>query len=397
MSDLSRQLLFTDVPIMAKKGRLMDIEPTTDDKVWSVAAINFCTEDIVETSCHINIHDRCDSNDEFPCSITNENGEDLNSLLISQSFAKLVDTSTTEKNLRSSESIDSETFSKLRFNPDDLCDVADYKGLFELTKVNKEIDKQTVSLPSSKKWNELYDEMQLKRDSTDDKRTISTSTSIYEEISSDSIIDRIKSSFEQFRLDICTRCSVCEIMMIFDPINVVIAPENAEYSNKYKEMMSYLQKAAPCLKPLNVFEEDSKCIAYSREDKLWKRAMIIEEKLDSSNEIAIVFVDSLQISSINAADIRAFPEKELFMLPLKYIEAQLYKLKPNRRLRPPDVANELRNVLRNALKKGKAYVKIISVESKPHIEIYGKHSMKEVVYSSLIAEGFYSKLDSIPL
>lgn len=385
---------------MAKKCRLINIVHTNDGEAWSVAAINFCTNCVVETQCLINIHDLCNSNDVFLCSIINEGGEDLNTLLVSRNLAKLANTSTKQRDLELSESNASETRSNLRFNPDDLCDVVDFKEWFEQTKLN--IDKEIVgpasSWSKSKKRIELFDEIdRLDRNSTIDKRTISTSTSIYAEIQHDSIIDRIKLSYNQFRFDICTQCSVGEVILVLDPLNVVIVPENFEYTCKYKEMMSSLQKAARCLQTLNVFVENSLCIAYSREDKLWKRAMIVEVNLNSSNETTIVFVDSLQISTIDATDIRAFPEKNDFMLPLKYIEAQLYGLKPNRRLRPDDVANKLRNVLRNALKEDKAYIKIISLELKPKIEIYDKLTMKQVVYSSLIDGGFYSKLDSIPL
>lgn len=370
---------------MAKKCRLADIEPANDEGLWSLAAINFCTEDIVETQCHISIHDRCDSDDIFPCSITNENGEDLNSMLIAQNFARL---------------------SQLKFDPDDLCDVMDFEELFEQNKVtpSNEIDKQAVS---PKNWNErfqLNDDLQIGRAFTFDNRTISTSTSIDAEISNDSIIDRIKLSFESFRMDVCTRNLVCEIMQILDPTCLIIAPESAEYESKYHEMMAELQNLASHLKPLNVFEENTKCIAYSQDDKLWKRAMILENKLDS-NEIAIVFVDSLQIStSVPLVQIRTFPDKDNFMLPLKYTEAQLYGMKPNRRLRSHDVANELGRVLnatgvakdRDRSDNPSHIVKIISLESKPQIEIYAKHQMKQVAYASLIAEGFYSKINSIP-
>lgn len=381
---------------MAKKGRLINIEPINDDGVWPDAALYFCTDHIVETPCHINISNRCDSNDVFPCSITTENGEDLSSLLISKNLAKLA--TANEPSQVCNALVD---FERLKFNPDDLYDVMDYKDMFELTKVtvSDEIERSVAFPPLSKEWKapfELYNgiHLDLDDDSTTDKGTLSTSTSISEEIPRNSVIDQIKSAFEQFQLDICTRYLVCEILLILDPLNVVIAPESPEYSIKYKEMMSYLQKIAPRLKLPNAIEVDSKCIAYCREDKLWKRAMVMDEKLDSSNEIPVLFVDSVEFSTVSAANIRAFPENDNFMLPLKYIEAQLYGLKPNRRLRSHDVANELRNLI---LKMDRPCIQIISVEPKPQIEIYAKQQMKEVAYSSLIYEGFYSKLHSIPL
>lgn len=389
--------MFTDVPVMAKKCRLTNIEPINDDGEWPDDALYFCTEHIVETQCHINIINRCDSNDVFPCSITTKNGEDLNYLLISENLAKLPNA-----NKPSQVCAAVNDFERLKFNPDDLYDVMDYKEMFELTKVtiSDEIGELSVFSPLSKEWKspfELYDKIDLDLDegSTIDKRTLSTSTSIYsEEIPKKSIIDRIKSAFEEFQLDIYTRYLVCEILLILDPLNVVIAPESPDHSIKYKEMMSYLQKTAPCLNPLNAIKVDSKCIAYSREDKLWKRALVMDEKLDSSNGIAVVFVDSLQFSTVSAADVRAFPEKDCSMPPLKYLEAQLYGLKPNRRLRSHDVANKLRNLI---LSKDRACIQIISIESKPQIEIYAKQQMNEVAYSSLIYEGFYSKLHTIPL
>lgn len=380
---------------MAKKCRLTNIEPISDDGLWPDAALQLCTDHIVDTQCLINITNQRDSNDVFPCSITTKNGDDLSSLLISKNLAK---SATADEPSQTCHALND--FKGLKFNPDDLNDVMDYKELFELTKVavSDEIE-EIIAFPHlPKEWKfpfELYNSIHLDPDSTIDKRTLSTSTSIsLEETPRNSIIDRIKSAFEQIQLDIYTRYIVCEILLVLDPLNVIIAPESPEYSIKFKEMMTYLQKTAPSLKPLNAIAADSKCIAYSRDDKLWKRALVMDGKLDLSNEIEVVFVDSLELSTVIPADIRAFPEKDYPRLPLKYIEAQLYGLKPNRRLRSQDVSDELRNVI---LKDGRTCIQIISAESKPLIEIYAKKDMKEVAYSSLIYQGFYSKLHTIPL
>lgn len=383
---------------MAKKCRFVNIEPASDNGVWSTDAIYYCIQNIVDTRCHINILGQCDSNDVFPSRISDENGRNLETLLISQGFAKLANAS--NEKFTSSDFYGSESFSETAFNPEKLCDVMDYEQLFESTRVaaSREIDKQTAPLSFNKHWREqfeLYDESQFDNDISIDDCSISTSTSFYADTPGDSIIHRVNTAFEPFCLDVCTRKLACEIVLVLDSLNVVIAPESPTYVSKYKEMETYLQKVAPCSKPLYVFEENSKCIAYSREDKLWKRAMIMEKNLDSSNEIAIVFVDSVQISTVKASDIRTFPDNNDYcMLPLKYVEVQLYGLKTNHRLRPLDVANELKNVLMQSTDK--AFIKIMSMESKPQIEIYAHRQMKEVVYSPLIAGGFYSKLDSIP-
>lgn len=384
---------------MSKKCRLVNIEPTSDNGVWSTDAIYYCIENIVDTQCHIDIIGQCDSNDVYPSRITDANGRSLNTLLISQGFAKSENTFASEEKFTSSDLNGSELSLKTAFNPEELCDVMDYEKLFESTKVavSKEIDKQTAPLSFDEHWREqfeLYNESQFDKDFPIDNCSISTSTSIYADIPGDSIIDRIGTAFKPFCLDVCTRKLACEIVQVLDSLNVVIAPESPKYVSKYKEMVSHLQKVAPCSKPLCVFEENSKCIAYSREDKLWKRAMIMEKTIDSSNEITVVFVDSLEISTIRERDIRMFPDNEHCMLSLKYVEVQLYGLKTNRRLRRIDVANELRNVLMPITDK--AFIKIMSMESKPQIEIYAHRQMKEVVYSPLIAGGFYSKLDSIP-
>lgn len=382
--DLCRELIFTDLPIMAKRCRLINIEP--DGAKWSPDARAFCMNELLNSKCQIKLHGRCDSNGILPCSLTTMKGDDMNSLLISKGYARPKNPS-----MSHSSGSDDKPISKFEFNPDDFCDVADYKEMFELNKltVNNEFDELNASK------HEVYREPDM--DILDfDNFSVSASTSnADDENLSDTIIDRIGSSFEQFHLNKCTRHFRCEIVMILDPLYVAIAPESPEYSLKYNRMMLSLQKTAPCLQKLNAIDENCKCIAFSREEKLWKRAMIIEAKSDSTNEITIVFVDNLHIATINAADIREFPTDDYFMLPLKYKEAQLFGLKPNRRLRPQDVTDMLRKVLNQT--KDQFYIKIISMVSKPQIEIYTSRHMQEVIYTSLITDGFYSKINSIPM
>lgn len=375
----------------------MDIEPANNAIEWSCAAIDFCTENITETHCHINIYEPCDENGVYPCKLTNEENGDLSFILISRNFAQAKTLKiAVEESIESAESHHTEICSRPKFDPEDLCDVLDYKKLFERTivKMNKELQqgkRYLSSLTNRNRQLEPFDGTQIEFNTTFDPNTISTSTSIYADERNDSIIDRICSLFEQYRLDICTRNLLCDVLMVIDPLTVIVAPTNFIYTSEYNKMVLNLQEMVTSLRPLGIMRKHDKCIAYSTEEKLWKRAMIMDCE---SNKKTVVFVDSLQVAIIDNESLREFPQEEYLMLPLRYIEAHLYGLRPNRRLRPDDISNQLWEVLQR--KQGKTHMKIISTDSKPQIEIYSKFPMEQVIYSSLIAKGFYSKLDSIP-
>lgn len=405
LSDLSCHLLYTDVPAIAQKCRLPNIKPPNDDSVWPLDTIEYFIYNIVETKCHVKVSD----DDILSCNISDKEGENLRStlisrklakpkidnnsdlILISRKLAKSMDTSfAPEKCSELYLTSDSHDASSLIFDPDDLYDVTDYQRVFEMTKVGNSDDMDN----DIEEYQSMLNGMMEPDDNhtSDDQHSMSTVSSI-DDVQRSHSIDQVKLSFEPFRISY-QRQLVCRIESIVDGTNVIIAPESAKYTIKFDEMMVNLQIASPNLEALNVFEANTKCVAYSVEDKLWKRAIISKTKLLPSDDVDIIFVDSLEICRVDVENVRSFPPESLFMLPVRFNRAQLYGLKPNRRLRSADIENELLKCLTQI--EDKAYVKVVSSDPNLNIEIYSDHKMKELVYSSLLEKRFYSKSSCIP-
>lgn len=391
LSDLSCHLLYTDVPAIAQKCRLSNIKPPNDDPVWPLDTIEFFTYNIVETKCHVKVSDDDDDNDILSCNISDKEGENIRSILISRKLAKPMDTSfANEKCSELYLTSDSHDASSLIFDPDDLYDVTDYQKVFEMTKVGNSDDMDT----DIEEYQSMLNGMMEPDDdhTSDDQHSMSTVSSI-DDVQRSHSIDQVKLSFEPFRISY-QRQMVCRIESIVDGTNVIIAPESAKYTTKFDEMMVNLQIASPNLEALNAFEANTKCVAYSVEDKLWKRAIISKTKLLPSDDVDIIFVDSLEICRVRVENVRSFPSESLFMLPFRFNRAQLYGLKPNRRLRSADIENELLKCLTQI--GDKAYVKVVSSDPNLKIEIYSDHKMKELVYSSLLEKRFYLKSSCLP-
>lgn len=395
---MTKMIIFADVPTLAIPYRLINIRSKTSDGSWPINVIDFCTEEIVENSCTIRVHDQFDDINILPCSISPTNGIDLKSLLLSQNFA--IQTSqykfTSEESSSAEQLVGKNVLTKeepTKIDREKLCNVDDYKRLYKATKIKTEDEFNFIE--HSKR---LKDETERQFDKfhTLDENfdfnmiPVSTSTSINDifDRTLGSVIDHVRCVFDFFPMKLNEY--TCELMLVTDPLHVVIAPKCTRYNKMYSDLLKLIQLDVQ--KQKKIKPEDlnsiSTCLAFSKKENLWMRAIIIESETENK-KIQVLFVDNLITDFVKPNEIRIC--SKIFMnLPVKYTELKLHGLRTNKRLRHIDLVTKLNESL---LKNGKIlYAKLITHKSTLELNLYEDKDSADTIYKDLTDGRYYSQI-----
>lgn len=390
---MSKWVMFAEIPVQTNKYVLQDIAPSAQNGKWPKEVIDYCTTTITLRLCRINVDKKMKEkavNGPLPCSSIFVQGVgDLKAILLAKGFAAAKENTNEEEHKIPDNyyeydveelfvSNNEQSTSEMKNHPQNNNSQISL-SFFKNTEDHldpKNVDNQAVHM------------IDIEDDVDFDALSISASTS-FNETSFEPIIEFIKSKYTMFPLNDSMTNFCSKISAVLTPSILLIAPSVTSYEELYDEMMIELQKEAHSLPPC-VISKHMPCIAYRKKEKVWYRAVIISDSPNNSEQFEVVFVDYFNREHLEKKYLKYCPDKYINKYPLLLTEVKIYGIKLNRRMREVDILERLKQVTRN---KGEVWVRLGRFDLLPEVEIYTTNRMSELVYASLIEEGFYSKVN----
>lgn len=377
-SDLSRYILYDEVPIMLYKLRLNGIKPNSKSGKWSKDFIETLSQYICHKECYIFVHDS-DDLPESPllCRIQpTQYSLDAATFLIQHHKALRIDRSNGENDNNSTEHLSKRSNNNksppLKIDHSKIQNVDDLRSGFQFNKI-------LLPVQCEKDNGEDDDLFQLDHSLVNLHQYRKEGAAILNEstFSPDPTIVTITSHFKLMQLDANQSVFKCRIVYVIDPITVLIKPK---YADEEGEIDS------SSLSPLHNTELNSPCVAFCSQTNSFERGIIRSDR-PSKNAMVVMFVDSLSSEIVSTKKIRMCP-RSLLEKPVNLAQVLLYGVKPHNRCREQDVRNQLKIEIST---NHEYRAKIKKYKDVPEVKFYDDDN--NAITTMLVYRKFYKKIE----
>lgn len=400
-SDMFKYIMFGEVPILATKYCLIDIQPS-DGKDWPEKIVKYCSEEIVRKQCTIEVHKaykiESSADAPLPCRIIPKEAYlDLAATLIKK---KPDDVQSAEPQMteRQQFEIEQERSIRTRSKSDEpvkidsqsLHTVDDFKKCFELNKVTPPLfskysdDEDDKDEPKTTPF-----DVGQKRDPLDKKRLKIDFTKQSVNKANDDIckeIEAIESHFSYPQIE--KKVFSCRVLQIVNPKTVLVTydPKGDLHERlcKYSvDIKRYLDKFKRRMQPGAVVEKNP-CVLRCDESELFMRGVVLMKSMTTSE---VLLVDQAKVSTVRNDFLYECPP-EIQALPLLCLKLKL-NLEVKGRLRATDLCTEMAKYLTE--KKPLLYAKVRGIGDTPIVDLYDDFEMKTLVYDDAIKAKYFTK------
>lgn len=377
-ADLSRYILYDDVPIMLYKLRLNSIKPKSKSGKWSKDFIETLTQYICHKECNIFIHD----SDNLPkspllCRIQpTQYSLDAATFLIQHHKALRIERSNVKSDSSTehlSKRSDNNKSPPLKIDHSKIQNLDDLRSGFQFNK---------ILLPNQceKDYGRGDDSFQLDHSlvNLNQNRKQVGAQGIQNEstLSPDPTIVTITSHYKLMQLDSNQPQFKCQIVYVIDAVTVLIKPKYADE-----------EKIDPSsLSPLQNTELNSPCVAFCSRTQSFERGIIRSDR-PSKDAMIVMFVnDSLSSEIVPNKKIRMCP-RPLLEKPINLARVLLHGVQPHNRCREQDVRNQLKIEISN---NDEYHAKIKEYKDVPEVKFYDNDN--NAITTMLVYRRFYKKI-----
>lgn len=402
-SDIRRDIMFTDVPTLSYKFRLLNIEPNTESGEWSPEAINFAIKNFLETPCRVRICEGEPLETVSPCVLKTSDGKDLATLLLTNKFARRKKPSriASMENLAQRMTNAPKT-EKPKQNNDWAAgprnDVNDFKNMFERYNMQQEANghRMNYGLYEGKIIEEKAQNIEVEYSDELKMLPVSTSTSIGSDL--DVIESDVLKVKRFFRLLPCDKRSQpifkCQFVSCIDVLHLALAPVYSDYDEKFNRISQKTQMQPAAQGRMVALAQDKTCIALSGEKDLWMRGIILSVS-DGLTHASVLFVDLLTTETVSTTNICEIEDKDIADFPVRYSEVKIHGLKPTHSASSYELFGVLQEHMESIQKK--MYAKIVQTDGNEcEVELYSTRRLEHDIFQRLIDEGYYAKTYFMP-
>lgn len=201
--------------------------------------------------------------------------------------------------------------------------------------------------------------------------------------SCNSSLSTICPSFKTLSIESNMKAFHCQITFVMGT-DIWVMPLFPDHEREILEMEEKIKKWVQYSRPLKHIELNEPCIALYEEDHTYYRA-VIKDYDDKTKEVTIVYVDFLNEATVPLHYIRPI-SKDILAYPLRNIQARLYGVRPNKRVRENDVGRKLFECLNNA---GSVYLKIAKFKNVLEVDLFGDKGDEFLIYQNMIDERYF--------
>lgn len=403
-SDIRRDIMFTDVPTLSYKFRLLNIEPNTESGQWSPEAVNFAIKNFLESPCRVRICEGEPLETVSPCVLKTSDGKDLATLLLTNKFARRKKPSriASMENLAQCMTKEMKT-EKPKQNNDWAAgprnDLNDFKNMFERYNMLQEANGHRMNYGryEGKIIEEKAQDIDMEFPDELKMLPVSTSTSIGSDLDAavDSEVLKVKRFFRLLPTDKRSQpVFKCQFMSCIDVLRLALAPVYSDYDEKFDKILQKIQTQPMGQGRMLALAQDKTCIALSTEKNLWMRG-IIQSVSAAQTHASVLFVDSLATETVAKINIYEIEDKEIADFPVRYSEVKIHGLKPTHSTSSHELFDVLQEHMATIQKK--MYAKIVQTDGNEcEVELYSTRRLEHDIFQRLIDEGYYAKTYFMP-